>query len=616
MLPFDPFAWFYSFVGYLQELWERLALLRRIQQTSLYQKAFGFLLNVSIVPERKSSGPDGIPEEEDGRGRLGEFFQLLIHASFVQPLYWLIALLGLSFEWVISRRWLAIGLLSLPSVMLLGLVVATWLGGRLDRRQLATHYLELAIQELDFQKNTPDSRSPAATSSPQDVWVPEAVSQAVADQETQERPYVELLVTRSQLLNPINVWRYWLGANTLDRGGYRIGRKLLQRLAPDDAQGMPHAHAAIATSYLNEWNRNQDPALVAPFVHHAEASLAWPGTPKEVLLELSSVRSQQGSPEGSLQVLKTAAERFPGLYLTLVEQAAALGNQQMVTENKSKAIQEAEAALKLDPANAKLRVRLVRMYDTDQSGLVRIESVIKEGLEIRSDPLLTRALSEVYRIAFVRGLLETGEAQVDIGLLDTALQVDPSNPLVADQIGKLIQNRQGPLDDLSDALIKILASGNATIGTHAILAELRLKEGNTAASLHHLEQVYQAAPQAAKYTNQLVQIYQSQGRLEEAVNVGVNALSILDKNGLLKEVFVDELLHSMGLLFFRLGRSDDALSALENALISNPKRVDTRTELAKYYRSVGKDRQAEAHEQALTELSNSSDRGRLTPSVP
>jgi len=607
MLPFDPFAWFYSFVGYFQELWSRLAPVRRLQQTAAYQRVFGFLLNVSLVRDQQEVNQVQPELENTASGRLGEFFQLLLHSSFVQPFYWLMGLMGLSFEWLISRQWLKITVLSLPAVMLVALAVSAWYGGRIDRRDQAALYLQLGLEEIKAQNaklNVKGTAEPISTTSGP---VPRNAEQAVDETNASRFQYAEILLVRSQLLHPINRWKYLVGAYVLDEGGYQVGRKLLSRLAPDNAKGMPEAHAAVATSYLNQWNRTNEPSLLAPFVHHADAALQWNGTPKEVLVALSSVYWQQGDQDKSFQVWKIAAERYAGLYLPMFEQAVVAGKLELAADLKPKAMEETEEALAADPTNARLRVRLVRMFGTDQSGLTRTEACLREGIDLQPDPLLYRALSEVYRIAFIRQLMESSETQADINLLDLALQVDPSNPLVSDQISRLVTGRQRPLDELSDSLVGILASGNATIGTHAILAELRMHQGNTSAELHHLEQVFQAAPQAAKYANRLMQIYISQGKAEEAVSVGINSLSILDKNGLLRETFVDDLLHTVGMLFFQLGRNDDALSALENALKANPNRIDTRTELARFYRSVGKENQALVHEEYLAKLPKSLD---------
>ena len=106
-------------------------------------------------------------------------------------------------------------------------------------------------------------------------------------------------------------------------------------------------------------------------------------------------------------------------------------------------------------------------------------------------------------------------------------------------------------------------------------------------------------PHAAFFTDQLAQIYASHGKIDAAIQISVEALSILDRDKLLRERNVDGLLHTVGLLFLQVGRVPDAESALENALNANPNRTDTRSELIRHYRSIGKEQKASEHEKYL-----------------
>lgn len=608
MIPFDPFAWFYSLVGFIQELWKRLtkSTVRRIQETALYQKTVGFLLNISFVPEKKGSSLLQTAEKITESGRIASAIQFLLHSSFVQPFYWLVGLLGLSFEWLVTRQWPRILVLAIPTFLMVILAGSVWYGSRMDRRTSAIHYFELGLKELDrleAQKpGLPDVSPVSSTSSSESAHE----NGANNEPESGHYEYVEMLFNRSLLLQPVSRWRFTLGATMLDRGAFEVGRKLLRRIAPDSGRGMVQAHAAVATSYLNEFNRTGNQSLMAPFMHHAKIAIAQRETPKEVFIALAGAYQQSGSSEESLRVLQTAAERYSGISLVAFQQALNSGNNEMALRLKPRVIQEMEAALSKDPANAKLRVRLVQMLDTDKQGLIRSEEIVREGLQIQLDPLLTRTLSEVYRIAFVRQLLESNQTQVDLALLDAAMQADPSNPLVTDQIFSLVNSSKRPLEELSEYLFEILASGNATGSTHAILSEIRLRQGNPEAAIGHLQQVVQMMPNAAKFADQLAQIYISQDKVDAAIQVSVEALSILDRNGQLKERYVDNLLLTVGHLFIQVGRFVDAESALENALKINPNLEEARVELIKHYRTMGKDQEASEHEKFLATMADKS----------
>lgn len=624
MLPFDPFAWFYSFVGFLQEQWGRFAqaISHRIQETRLFRKVHDLFLNVPISSEERDAPELQEPSESSISERTTSFFQFVLHICIIQPFYAFIGLLGLSFEWLVSRQWLAITILSLPAALLVISAASTWFAGRFDRTQLSAHYFKLGVAELERVAESSATEGQAARTGQENArpvsqtqeMDPVSANGIKQSNGSDRFRYAELLFNRSLVLQANNNWRYLLGATLLDNAAHEGGRKMLRRIAPDTGQGIPAAHAAVATSILNQFNSRGDQELMTPFLHHAKIGLVWRGTPKEVLLALSGAYWQRGAQEDSLNVLTIAAERFEGLYTTVFQRAAAVGNQKIAEELKPKAIAELETNLAKDPSNSKFRVLLVQLYDTDKAGLAQAEEKIREGIAIKPDPLLSRALSEIYRIAFVRRLMESQQALADFNLLEIAFQADPSNPLVTEQIANLVSQHQGSTEELSKGLYGILASGAATGCVHAILAEIQLRSERPNAAQNHLEQVYQRAPQAAKYTNRLALMYVENQRTEEAVKICIESLSILDQSGLLKERYVDELLHTAGVLFLQLGRSTDAESALENALKAKPDRQNTRLALIRHYRSIGKEQEAAVHEQYLNNIKDRT--GDAEPSTP
>ncbi len=617
MFSFDPFAWIYSCLGYLQELWGRLDISQRIKETWLFQKIFGLYLDVSIVPEAKESTSLDAGGEDGVRDRLTQLGQLLIHVLIVQPYNRLVDLLGLSFEWLISRAWLAIFMYAVPAMVLAVTTASVWYGGRINSRKLATTYFELALKEIrdsEFRSKIAETSPPRpsnlrsnsrADSGPAMAFGSQTAEAAFQKASPRQLHYIDTLLKRSQLLNPQNRWKYQIGISMLEMGAYESGRKRLSKLAPDDSRGMLAAHAAIATSYLIEFTATENRELMPRFVHHAEAAVHWKHTPKKVLLALSSAYWETGEHARSLGVLKTATERFGGLHPIIYQRAVSMGDQELALSARQKASEELSAALQKDPTDFRLRVALVQILDTKGQGLAASEKILRDGIDLEPNPLLMRALSEVYRIAFVRQILESNESMADLNLLDLALQTDPTNPLVVDQIQSLITSRPNAQEDFAQTLNKVLVSGTATIGTHAILAEMHLNSQNFSAAVSHLEQVYAAAPSAARYTNQLVLIYDSRGQTDDAIRFGVKALSILDDGGHLKERYVDDLLHTMGTIFLKVGQNKDAIAALENALEAKPDRLDTRTALLKYYRGIGDERSASIHEAYTSGLEKS-----------
>jgi tetratricopeptide (TPR) repeat protein len=149
-----------------------------------------------------------------------------------------------------------------------------------------------------------------------------------------------------------------------------------------------------------------------------------------------------------------------------------------------------------------------------------------------------------------------------------------------------------------------LVTGKATTGTHAMLAEHYLGEKSFTQAIVHLEQVFRIAPTAAKYSNDLAELYISAGRLDDALNVANRSLSILSKRELLAEKHVDDLLENLGYIYQKLQNWEEAVPALELCLSFSPERPQARYRLAEAYRKTGKQELAEEQEKlaAATEL--------------
>jgi tetratricopeptide (TPR) repeat protein len=602
MLPFDPFGWFYSLLGSIQEGWQRLALYERIRYSRPVERTIDWLSELTII-SRFSDLPAIQRVRESGVldvfwGSLTAFLQF----SLVAPFRLILSLFGLTFEWLFSREWKGVLLTAIPVFFLSGLAVATWLGGRAKPKQLAANYYEMAEQHL--QQSTSRQRTDLSELSTKGLSQEESRQNELPSQDKVR--IAEMLTNRVVVLQPTAEWRFRVGALLARYGAFESSQKILKKIAPESGRGQPAAHGVMAIMLFNRMVKNEedeeDEDLRKNFVHHAESGLPWLALPREVMLALSDYHWRQGNQDRAIQVLNVAADRFPGLHTLVSQRALAAGRKDLAVTAKRRAMEDLQAALNEDPANVLLRVRLAQMFDTTMEGLTQAHQVLEAGIEHEPTPLLWRAISEVYRIIFVRQLVESNYSMVDLNILDLALQFDPSNPLVADQIHNIVEYRYRPLEELSAAIQQILAAGTATVGTHAILAEIHLAQNNLLGAKVHLTQVFQTAPKAARFVNSLVRLHLEAGQLDDAIDVGIRSLSLLDADGLLKERYVDDLLHTMGLVFLQAGRNEDALSAFENALICNPNKSETHQELATYFRSTGDLKAAEKHEGALAEI--------------
>jgi tetratricopeptide (TPR) repeat protein len=569
---------------------------------------YGFLLDVASIPRAIFDNPRvGRFFESDFVRRIAEFLGVFFQISFFQPVKWLAAIAGMAMTWVMSRDWGKTVLMSLPTMLMLltmGLIVRA---GMFNKEDMASEYLRLGLAELEAQKKLSTSES-----SPQPVDLTDQQQSILSSTQDTDQPkdpegqkissYAELLFRRAQVLHPQSQSAYIIGATLLQEGAIEAGQKKLKNIAPDNRRGHPDAHAALATSYLNEFLRTKDMDILPTFLHHAGIAEKLPNTPIEVLIGASEVLWSQGDLNRSLEFVETAARRNPSIYLRLMQLAKAAGDQRLDNLASRNYMIFLRQVLAKDPTNDKARVQIVQMLGTSPEALMEAESLLREGLDIQPTRVLLRALSEVYRILFVRQMIESKESIADLNLLSDGMQTDPTNPLIADQIENLINSVGEQASELQQLLNNVLISGAATNSAHATLAELYMKQQKPKQALLHLEQLYMLEPMAIKYANALTRIYLEQGRLDDAVRTARNSVELLANVDMLKERYASDLLEALGMALEKLGETPQAIAAYKDCIQYDSKRIETRKRLAGLYRMSGQEKEAQEEEAKIAEL--------------
>lgn len=635
MRPFDPVEFFYSVIDLLVRLgWLLITPLLRIYgliasiifnivdrflgksanhserspETESKPGVYGFLLEVASIPRAILDNPRiGRLFESDFVRRIADFLGVFFQISFFQPVKWLAAIAGMAMTWVMSRDWGKTVLLLLPTMLMLltmGLIVRA---GMFNKEEMAGEYLRLGLAELEANRKLSTSES-----SPQPVDLSDqqqSILSSTQDTDQAKQPegqkvssYAELLFRRAQVLHPQNQSAYIIGATLLQEGAVEAGRKKLKSIAPDNRRGHPDAHSAMATSYLNEFLRTKDMGILPTFLHHAGIAEKLPNTPIEVLIGASEVLWSQGDLNRSLEFVETAARRNPSIYLRLMQLANAAGDQRLVNLASRNYMIFLRQVLAKDPTNDNARVQIVQMLGASPEALMEAESLLREGLEIQPTRVQLRALSEVYRILFVRQMIESKESIADLNLLSDAMQTDPTNPLIPDQIEKLVNSVGEQATELRQLLNNVLISGAATNSAHATLAELYLKEQKPKQALLHLEQVHRLEPMAIKYANALTRIYLEQGRLDDAVRTARSSVELLANVDMLKERYASDLLEALGMAHEKLGETTQAIAAYKDCIQYDSKRIETRKRLAGLYRMSGQEKEAQEEEAKIAEL--------------
>lgn len=548
----------------------------------------------------------------------------------LDPTKWLIAIAGLVNDWIFSRQWSQIFLYSIPGFILIGLATAVFTGGLLNKTALRDRYIQLgqaemerwqaqlgqvglkdvANKEMDAASPEPSQPSEAADKSEPDVASTADASATKSENtsdSTQLSPYAEMLFRRAHLLEPSSETQFVIGATLWQRGVIPSAKQTLQKIAPANARGFAPAHAILAKICRDEFAKTRQPALIDEFQNHAKWAVEWKHTFPEVLLEQTNLLWQKRKFEESLNYLQQATKSHPDFYVLLVERAKAAGQNVIAQVTRKEAIAHFEAELEKDPKSEKTRILLAQLQVLEPDGDQAAETTLMEGLsKLTSSKVLARALSEVYRIRFTRSLEKGKTEKVDLNLLERALQIDPTNPEIAQTVAAMLNNGIQANDQLGEELNRVLASGQATMATHAILSEYRLQKGDLNAAKTHLEQVYKMAPMSVKYANNLAYIYAKERRLADAEKTAVQTLALIQANGAQREPFVDELLDTLGMIYQAQDKSTEAISAYEACIKLNPKRIETRGRLVTLYRKTGNEGVAKAHEETIKAIEKAS----------
>ena len=556
-------------------------------------------------------------------------------ASF-DPLKWLFSLAGFAYEWMLSRSWISILLQVVPLLFLASLMLTVWFGGRISKEKLADKYLELSspgISEWEDKFFAKLSASPASESTRDRSASGEAVAsdpesssnQPKSDitqaepatlggsttdvevsESTKEDPsvyqvpaYEEMLCRRVELLRSNSQSRFVVGTSLMLKGALTNSQKVLRKIAPDDQEGLPKAHAIMALGYFNQFMQTKDQTLIPFLQHHADIAVQWPNTPKDVLLLAADLNWQRGKRDRSVEIIETAAERFPELYLMLLERANALGKSELAELARTKAIIHFQGVLDNEPKNDTVRIQIAQLMGVKDDSLDRVEQLLKEGLELESTKGLARALSEVYRIRFVKQALEKKGKVDDFSMLTKAVEIDKTNPVIAEQVARLVKDGIRPTRELQELLRDMLASGEATLFTHAIMSEFYLASDRRPEAIMHLEKVFQAAPTEIMYANNLAYLYAKEGRLEDAEKTARRCLELVQRSNIQNQRYLDELLDTLGYIYEEMKKNSDAISSYELSLRFNPERIETRQKLASIYREMGNDGIADAHDRAI-----------------
>jgi|688.fasta_scaffold00106_3 tetratricopeptide (TPR) repeat protein len=607
-----------------------------IRESLLFQSVAGFLFGLidaprerlSRKPQRETSGRSyglflafvSVPKEfwnkpalrRMRRGRAAQQFGKLVafvsRVSFVEPMKWLVHVAGLLARWSRTRAWRRILVTSIPSLIVLLGSLTVWYMSRNNRFALADHYLQLADAEF-LQSQAPSStvtNGNPLNSNLQSDLPNFHYETPVTASPSKLTSYGVLLFRRVRAMHSGNQGSLVIGSQMFNRGAIDSAYKELIKIAPEQRVGDPRAHALVAMIYLNESDRRADPELLGRFRHHAEASLRSGQIPMIVVRALAGLQMMVGETDQALQVLQMAAQQDPSLYLTIVEQATAMGREPVAASARNKGVYRLSELLKADPSNQEILAQWAILVSQDEAGIKEAIDVLSKHPKVLTSRVLSRSLSEVLRLKFSNQFQRDNDLIEAMPSLDRAFSIDPTNPnfpaQISSIIGNILESSEGKpiaFSQLEESLNQLLVSGKASVATHAVCAEICRGKGRTEREVMHLQQVARSAPASAYYVNRLVRSLVQVGQEQEAERIANNSLSILQERDLLGETHVDDLMDGLGEIYQKLGRPEEAIRVFELSLGYNPSRTETRSKLVAVYSLTGDQTKADNHRQAI-----------------
>ena len=496
--------------------------------------------------------------------RLADMLAMLTH-----PFRTVQGLIEYALAWLYTRQWIAVLGFSPVLAILLTLIGLAIYGWSIDKNSLVTRYVRWCDAELSEDKvlTTNEVRNPQAD----ELMKVQGVSQ-----------FGEVLLNRLlQLENSDTRSRYLVALQIGDRGRRGQARQVMRQLAPERYSGFAPAHAWLAIDRIMQ-GPIRDNASRLILLNDLEVAATWSGTGTKLREILASLLESEGRIGDAIKVLQATAENDAGAWVPLVEVATKHGRKQPASDASAKAKAIFSRKITEPSATVSDYVNLARLWVLEQMPDEAIKQVMLGLRRFPEDQNLKLVLSECYRVKFLMSVQETESGiQCDIASLDEALNADPTNPAVSEEVAKLMARGGNVSPTLKLAMEKQLADGKSTTMTHLMLATHWLKKSDFASAIPHLEVADRKSPNAPVVLNNLALALTrvSPNNAKIACEMIDRALKVSGPHA--------ELLDSQGEIRMAAGDFVGAVESFESAIGLDGKRIGSRKRLIEAYQMAG-----------------------------
>ena len=233
------------------------------------------------------------------------------------------------------------------------------------------------------------------------------------------------------------------------------------------------------------------------------------------------------------------------------------------------------------------------------------------------------------RLGLARIAIRVGDYETATSFFREVLARDPKNPQSLYNLG-LIRYRAGDYAEARDLLGRVLEQMPNHPETHYVLGLTFMRQGEDARAVEELQKTLSLVPENSQAHFNLAKVYLKMGKREDADREQKIFTKLWDRQaadrnaeGTARDLFLagdyagalkeyDRLLeitpdngrYQLGRAqcFLKTGKSDEALAALEKAVVLDPKLPDAHYHLAVLYQQRGEEAKSQRERQAFDEL--------------
>ncbi len=271
---------------------------------------------------------------------------------------------------------------------------------------------------------------------------------------------------------------------------------------------------------------------------------------------------------------------------------------------------EGQAKIEIDHAIHFYNDRVGTIRETDQDRVYLAQAYLfindwKEAKEVLATgldqnpnrPILRRALANIFVQEYRSTIKETSKGvEANTDLLNTASQLDPSNPAVNQEVMQLVNAGAKTDQGLIEKLTAQMATGKATAITHLIAANYFFKQNKIEEAIGNWKLSLAKNPNLVLALNNLAVILATTNPpdIDQALQLINRALAIEGPNA--------ELFDSKGDILSAAGKRIEAIAEYEKAIKLQPGRFPTREKIVRHLEKEGMTTEAQAHRELIERL--------------